>query len=156
VTDPARTTDGTTDRTPYATAPDGLAVAGALLRATDERVTAVHVGRHPLTVDAPPYRHGSPAGPSPLGLLAAAVASDAAIALRAHLDSTYSYGGDIEVVVSVRPGLSLECRVTHTEGLDADQLAGAREVVAQAPLARVLGTAADLPVTFEHSAARTR
>ncbi len=60
------------------------------------------------------------------------------------------------MVVAVRPGWVLDYRVTHTEDLDADQLAGAREVVAQAPLARVLGTAADLPVTFEHSAARTR
>jgi uncharacterized OsmC-like protein len=141
---------------PYATAPDALAVAGALLRATDDRVTAVHVGRHPLTVDAPPYREAGGAGPSPLGLLAAALASDTAIALRAHLDSTYSYGGDLEVVVTVRPGWALDRRVTYTEDLDADQLAGAREVAAQAPLTRVLDAAVELGTTFVHSPAHTR
>lgn len=157
MTDPLTTHDATTrQETPHGTPPDGLAVAGALLRATDERVTAVHVGRHPLTVDAPPYAAGGSAGPSPLGLLAAALASDTAIALRAHLDSTYSYGGDLEVVVTVRPGWVLDCRVTHTEDLDDDQLAGAREVAGRAPVARVLGSAVEIVTTFAHSPARTR
>ena len=153
VTDPATTQHATT---PHGTSPDGLAVAGALLRAADERVTSVHVGRHPLMVDAPPYRAGVSVGPSPLGLLAAALASDTAIALRAHLDTTYSYGGDLEVVVTVRPGWVLDVRVTHTEDLDADQLASALEVARQAPLTRVLGPAVDLPTTFERIAAVTR
>ncbi len=43
VTDPAATPHATSHTTAHATAQDGLAVASALLRATDERVTAVHV-----------------------------------------------------------------------------------------------------------------
>ncbi|MGY1609825.1 hypothetical protein [Geodermatophilus sp. SYSU D00700] len=142
--------------TPYATAQDGLAVASALLRATDERVTAVHVGREHLTVSAPPHPDGRSAGPSPLGLLAAALASDTAITLRAHLDSTYSYGGDLEVVVSVRPDWVLDCRVTYTEDLDADQLDRAREIAGQAPLTRVLGPGVELRTRFSRSSALTR
>ncbi|MGY1695546.1 OsmC family protein [Geodermatophilus sp. SYSU D00814] len=148
MTDPAAT--------PYTTAQDGLAVASALLPATEERVTAVHVGRQHLTVSAPPHRDGGSAGPSPLGLFAAALASDTAITLRAHLDSTYSYGGDLEVVVAVRPGWVLDVRVTYTEDLDAEQLDGAREVAGQAPLTRVLGTGVELRTTFAHSSALTR
>ncbi len=88
MTDSSATTHATSHTTAHAAAQDGLAVASALLRATDERVTAVHVGRQHLTVSAPPYPAAGSAGPSPLGLLAAALASDTALALRAHRDST--------------------------------------------------------------------
>ena len=156
MTDPVTTPHPVPHPTPYTTAQDGLAVAAALVRATDERVAAVHVGRQHLTVGAPPYPPTGSPGPSPLGLLAAALASDTALALRAHLDVTYSYGGDLEVVVAVRPGWVLDVRVTHTEDLDADQLASAVEVAGQAPLTRVLGPAVELRTTFERIAALTR
>jgi hypothetical protein len=60
------------------------------------------------------------------------------------------------VVVAVRPGWVLDYRVTHTEDLDADQQAGAREVAAQAPVTRVLGPAVEVRTTFERIAALTR
>ncbi len=43
MTDPAATPHARAHATAHSTAQDGLAVASALLRATDERVTAVHV-----------------------------------------------------------------------------------------------------------------
>jgi uncharacterized OsmC-like protein len=129
-----------------------LASAAAFLPATQESHVSVHTGRAHIDLDAPRPGHPHADAPTPLGLLAAAVASDLAITVRSYTNSVYGYPGDIDVhVKAVRSadGLRLQCTLTHTEELEDDQVADVLELTKRTPLQELLQVPIDLQVRWE-------
>jgi putative redox protein len=135
-----------------------LATASALLPATEERLTGVHVGRHHLSADAAMHLHQAAVGPTPIGLLAAALASDTVMTLRAYTDVKYAYPGDLEAVVTIVDGSPPAVRrlVTFTEDLDADQVAHLDRIAASSPITRIFEPACEVTTIIRRSTAATR
>ncbi|HTA20456.1 MAG TPA: OsmC family protein [Polyangia bacterium] len=119
-------------------APETL-IAAAHLESSDVRYTqTIRVGHHVVPCDEPAARGGADAGPSPVGLLLAALAGCTSITLRMYADRKGWELGQVKVSLKLLRSPSAD-RVERTI-----QLGGA---LAPEQLARLLEIADKTPVT---------
>lgn len=81
-----------------------LGVSNAVLPETEHYSATVHAGPHRLVTDEPQVRGGSGSGPTPVGLVLAALASCTATTLRMYADRKYLDPGEINVHLRYHAG----------------------------------------------------
>jgi putative redox protein len=105
--------------------------------------TAVQVGRHRLVADEPESSGGTDAGPTPMGLLLAALSSCTAITLRMYAERKGwpLTGLDVDVrIVSGSPdgGAHIARTITLHGALDAGQRERLGEIAERTPVSRIV------------------
>jgi putative redox protein len=127
-----------------------LGMATATLGASGY-TTTVRSGRHRLVADESVSRGGADEGPTPLGMLLAALASCTAITLRMYAERK---GWPLTGVV-VETGYTADgstgrvTRVIHLDGdLDADQRSQLGEVAERTPVTRIVREGREISTTL--------
>lgn len=125
-------------------------MATATLGPTGYTVT-VTTGRHRFTADEPARSGGADAGPTPLGLLLAALASCTAITLRMYAERKgWPLAG---VVVDARfsgdsGGDHIDRVIVMDGDLDADQRARLGEIAERTPVTRIVAEGREIRTTI--------
>jgi putative redox protein len=124
-----------------APAPEVLVATASLESGTAPYAQLTHVGHHVVPSDEPASRGGGDTGPSPTGLLLAALASCTSITLRMYADRKGWDLGTVHVDVRfLRAGTAERIERTIRIGatLAPEQLARLGEIAAKTPVTKVV------------------
>ena len=127
-------------------------IATTTVESTAGYANQIESGDHRLTADESIAAGGTDIGPSPYGLLLAALGACTSITLRMYADRKGWQLGTIRVALAHTKhkdgGDQIERRITFTETLSAEQLGRIAEIVEKTPVTKTIKAGAPIATRF--------